>query len=253
MDEKKETFTSLKDVPETAWKKLAEKRIYFGHQSVGFDLINGIKDLMKENSQIKLNLVETSTPSAFSAPIFAHSKIGKNEGPSTKCVAFGQLMEAGIGANADIALLKYCFVDVTATTDVDALFAEYQKQFSYLRQKYPKLTIVHITVPLRIVQTGIWAAVKRLIGREIGGYSDNMKREQFNQMIRRVYADKERIFDLAMIESTYPDGARSSFTKDGKSYYSLVPEYTHDGGHLNERGRKAAAEHLLVLLANLSV
>jgi len=59
------------------------------------------------------------------------------------------------------------------------------------------------------------------------------------------------IFDLAKIESTFPDGRRASFTKDGKTYYSMVPDYTYDGGHLNELGRKIAAEQLLFLLANL--
>ena len=43
-----------------------------------------------------------------------------------------------------------------------------------------------------------------------------------------------------------------TFTKDGENYYSLVPDYTDDGGHLNEKGRKIVAEQLLILLANLS-
>ena len=50
----------------------------------------------------------------------------------------------------------------------------------------------------------------------------------------------------------YPDGTRCSFTKDGKTYYSMVPEYTTDGGHLNEIGRKKVAEQFLILLANLN-
>ncbi len=59
-------------------------------------------------------------------------------------------------------------------------------------------------------------------------------------------------FDIAKIESTFPDGTRSTFTKDGKTYYSMVPEYTHDGGHLNEMGRKKVAKQFLLLLANLN-
>ena len=65
LPEKQVTFTALKDVPESTWKTLSKKKIFFGHQSVGFDIIDGIKDIMKENPQIKLNIVETSNPSDF--------------------------------------------------------------------------------------------------------------------------------------------------------------------------------------------
>ncbi len=72
-------------------------------------------------------------------------------------------------------------------------------------------------------------------------------------MLIKQYEGKEPIFDIAKIESTFPDGTRSSFTKDGKTYYSMVPEYTYDGGHLNETGRKKVAEQLLILLAQLNI
>ena len=72
---------------------------------------------------------------------------------------------------------------------------------------------------------------------------NNINRNQFNEILRKEYEGKAPIFDLAKIESTYPDG---------KTSYSMVPDYTYDGGHLNETGRKKAAEQLLVLLANIS-
>ena len=34
MPEKTVQFPSIKDVPESSWEKLSEKKIYFGHQSV---------------------------------------------------------------------------------------------------------------------------------------------------------------------------------------------------------------------------
>ena len=59
MPETKTTMlTDIKDVPNEQWEKLAAKKIYFGHQSVGFNIINGINDLMKENSKIQLKIVE---------------------------------------------------------------------------------------------------------------------------------------------------------------------------------------------------
>ena len=73
-------------------------------------------------------------------------------------------------------------------------------------------------------------------------------------MLRKEYEGKVPLFDIAKIESTFPDGTRCSFTKDGKTYYSMVSEYTSDGGgHLNATGRKKFAEQLLILLAQLNI
>jgi lysophospholipase L1-like esterase len=32
----------------------------------------------------------------------------------------------------------------------------------------------------------------------------------------------------------------------------MVPEYTDDGGHLNEKGRKRVAEQMLIILAEVA-
>jgi hypothetical protein len=121
-----------------------------------------------------------------------------------------------------------------------------------LKDAYPKTRLIHMTVPLTTIQTGPKAWIKKVIGRPIGGYFDNMKRNEFNDMLRKEYGGKEPIFDLANIESTYPSWKQESFTKDGLIYCAMVPQYTQDGGHLNEKGRKIVGQELLVLLAKLS-
>ena len=88
MTEEKVHFTSIKDLPPSSWTKLSQKKIFFGHQSVGFNIIDGIEDLVKENPQIKLNIVETSDVADFDAPLFAHSRVGKNKDPKSKIDAF---------------------------------------------------------------------------------------------------------------------------------------------------------------------
>ncbi len=104
-----------------------------------------------------------------------------------------------------------------------------------------------------MTKTSIKTWIKKIIGKkDIWEYDDNIKRNQYNQLLKEYYEGKEPVFDLAKIESTYPDGKRCTFEKDGKTYYSLVSEYTSDGGHLNEKGRKIVAEKLLVFLANLA-
>jgi len=246
--EQKVQYNFLNDVPASSWEKLSKKKIFFGHQSVGFNIIEGLKDLMKENPHIKLNIVETNNPDAFNKGIFAHSRVGKNVDPKSKIDEFAKFTEQGIGENADIAFFKFCYVDVKSETDSQKVFDDYKKSMTLLNKQYPKTQFIHVTVPLKQKQTSPKAWIKKIIGRPIGGYDDNIKRTEFNELLINEYDGKEPIYDLAKIESTRPDGKRETFSSDGKTYYALVPGYTYDGGHLNETGRKKAAEQLLILL-----
>jgi hypothetical protein len=251
MTDKAIPLPPVKNVPESTWKRLSEKRTYFGHQSVGFNIVEGLKDVIKENPQIKLNIVETNDPTMFGIPIFAHSCNGKNHYPISKVDAFVESMERGIGNNADYAFFKLCFVDITANTDVQKVFTYYREKMEKLKDQYPKTIFIHVTVPLTTVQRGPKAFIKKIIGRPIDGYADNIKRNEFNSLLRKEYEGKAPILDLAKIESITSNGKSVAFTKDGKSFYAMNPEYTHDGGHLNETGRKVVAQSLLILLANL--
>lgn len=253
MSKKSKPFPSIKDVHDSAWEKLSKKKIYFGHQSVGNNILAGIWDLMEENPQIKLHIVETNNPSEFTGPVFTHSKVGRNTDPKSKMDAFTTFLEKGFDGKPDINFLKFCYVDITAKTDISAVFQYYNKMISEIRFKYPASTFIHMTVPLTITNTTWKTQIKKLIGKsDIWEYDDNIKRNEFNNRISSAYEGREPVFDLANIESTLPDGKRESFTKDGSIYYSLVPDYTHDGGHLNEMGRKVVAEQLLIFLAKLS-
>jgi len=256
MSEKIISFPSIKDVPASSWEKLSKMKIFFGHQSVGYNIIDGIKDLIKENPQIRLNIVETDNPSDFNTPLFAHCKVGKNTYPKSKIEAFSSFIEKGVGKKADIAFFKFCYVDLTTKTNVQNLFNTYQITMSRLKKLYPETTFVHVTVPLTSEAIGIkcWVRkakdlIKKIIGRPI---YNNIKRNQFNEILRKEYNGKAPIFDLAKVESTDPSGRRIEIKRHGKTYYSMAPEYTYDGGHLNETGRKKVAEQLLILLANIS-
>ena len=79
--EKTETFISIKDIPQEQWDRLARKKIYFGHQSVGYNIVDGLVDLLREYPDIRLNIVETHDAADFNVALFAHSKIGRNVEP----------------------------------------------------------------------------------------------------------------------------------------------------------------------------
>jgi len=253
MPEQKVTFPSIKDVQIEKWQKLTKKKIYFGHQSVGFNIMDGIKDVMKEHPEIKVNIVETADESDFKVGLLAHSRVGKNADPKSKITGFIEFIDSGIGKKADAAALKFCFVDIEARTDVKGLFSSYNNSITQIEKKYPDMTVIHFTEPLTTTKTTWKTWIKKMIRKkDIWEYDHNVKRNEYNEMLEKKYEGKEPILDIAKIQSTFPDGSRCSFMRYGKKYYSMVPEYTHDGAHLNELGCKKVAEQFLILLANLN-
>jgi hypothetical protein len=247
---KQSSYTALNDVPISAWKQLASKKIYFGHQSVGFNIIEGMQDLIKEHGQINLHITRTtSTEFALRTPVFAHSEIGRNGNPHSKVEEFVRIIEARGDAEVDLAFFKFCYADFDHATDVNGVFEYYRTTMSRLKRLHPSTTFVYVTVPLVSMNEGFKDWAKRILGRSIKDPYANVKRNQFNDLLRTELGGKELIFDLAGIESTFLDGRRASFTNAGKTYDALVPDYTNDGGHLNEAGRRIVAEQFLVFLA----
>jgi len=240
------------NLSEAAWSSLSHQKIFFGHKSVGYNIVDGVKDLVGLNPQANLNVAETNNPSDLANPVFAHWSNGKNNVPRSKIDAFVNTMAEGIGNLADIAFFKFCYVDIEPDTDIESLFATYDKAMSDLKKRYPRTTFVHVTVPLTVNQTGIKAWIKKILGRPVWGVNQNARRNQYNDLLRQAYKGKAPLFDLAEIESTLPDGTRTTFKSNRSTYYQLASEYTYDGGHLNETGRKKVAEQLLIFLANLS-
>ena len=258
MAEKTIKFPSIKDVPASAWEKLAQKKIYFGHQSVGYNIITGINEIMGENPQIKLNIVKTSDAKDFDVAIFAHDWIGENMNPQSKTEAFENILSNGVGKKIDIAFMKFCYVDVTARTDIENVFEDYKKKLFRLTKKFPNTTFVHLAVPLTSKPSGSQAPkqkvkniIKKIIGKPVFDHHDNINRHRLNEMLRSEYYGQNSFFDLAEVEAYCTDGTASTFTKDDKIYLAMAPEYTYDGGHLNKEGSRKAAEQLLILLSNL--
>lgn len=235
-------------LPQKVWGSVAKKKIYFGHMSVGFNILDGVHDLAREE-RITLNIVETSDPAAFGKAIFAHSPIGENAHPLTKIDQFRRVLESGVGDKADVALFKFCYVDIEGGTDVATLIAAYDRAIQDLQARYPRLRIAVVTAPLTAVPKGLKTSLKKLLGRGEPDKAANAKREAFNAHLRERYGD--RVFDLAALESTAPTGERVMFEAGGQTFAAMEPSYTDDGGHLNATGRKAVAAGLLRFLAGL--
>lgn len=229
---------------------LESEKVFFGHKSVGNNLLQGIRELMAEDSRIKLKIVNSAHPQSVSGPAFVESEIGENGDPQSKNQAFAAVLGKGMGVQGGIAMYKYCYVDFGPSTDVQHMFEDYRNHITALNQGFPLLKLVHITVPLTTVEPAAKAWINTIRGKTSARELDR-KRNQFNTLLRKTYAGNYAIFDLAEIESTRPDGSRSFFFQNNEKIYTLAPELTTDGGHLNELGRRAAAKELLLHLSNL--
>jgi hypothetical protein len=175
--------------------------------------------------------------------------LGQNYDPFGKVKAFTHIFSEFKNGYPDIALLKFCYLDINPNTDIVKLFNFYKQTMAEIQKKYPMVVIMHTTVPLVQIQTGPKAWIKRIIGKPVTGLSDNVARVKFNELLRAEYSGRAVVFDIAESESTAPDGSRESFTKDGEIYYALVPQYSDDGAHLNEQGRKRMAAKLILSLS----
>jgi len=232
-------------------EKIFQQRIYFAHQSVGKNILHGIELLVPEKADQIIELSGSDTVDS-SRPAFYHSRVGSNSDIKSKIDGFGRAIGTSFSGKVDIAFVKLCYLDITADSDIEKLFNFYVESIESLQKKYPEVKFVHLTVPLMTNRSSWKTQVKKLLGKDnIWEYADNISRNRYNQLILKKYMGKEPVFDLAQVESTYPDGSREIFTFKSETYYALVKEYSRDGAHLNEFGSKIVGAALIEFLAGL--
>jgi len=218
-------------------------RVFFLHQSVGGNLLDGVGVLARDTGR-EFSLTDLDHPTAGSpGSNWIHAWGGYD--PPKRIDKFISIMRSGL--KTDLAFVKFCYLDFGPDADVADLFAQYQRAITMLKQERPDVRFAHVTAPLRARSYGIKSLIKRLIGRDRDDLA-NVKRADFNKRLLEAFPS-DPIFDLALRESTRPDGTRETFEYKGQVYYSLVPGYTSDGGHLNERAQRALAAELIRFIA----
>jgi len=230
---------------------LAGRRIFFGHQSVGVNIIDGMRDVLHAAELQGFAFVETRDPRSASGAAVLHATLGANGDPLGKIRDFDAIMRAGMAEQVDIAFMKLCYVDIQPDTNVEELFRTYRDTLARLTQSFPKTTFVHCTVPLVTRERGLKAIAKSILGRPVRGTVDNLRRQELNELLRAAYAGTGRLFDLARFESTGTDGRQQSNAIDGRPYFVLEESYAADEGHLNEHGRRFIGGQLLAFLAGI--
>jgi hypothetical protein len=234
--------------PAAILEKINGLNIYFGHQSVGFDILSGIQ-LWEEETGVQIQDVQSTDFANLLHVPLVHFTVGENGDPYSKIDEFVSL--AGqIPVEGDaIAFFKFCYVDIQEDTDVDRLFEYYREKMLYLKESYPHIRFMASTVPVMGRQKGLKAFIKKLLGKEYTGWQSNLKRNEFNKKLLGEFQGSMPVFDLGGIEATTPDGRAVTHTYKGKDYPIMLEYYTYDLGHLSEFGSRTLAYNLLAFLA----
>jgi hypothetical protein len=230
---------------------VARTRVFFGHQSVGTDLLAGVDKIFRTRGvpapPVQRNRLAPDTP----AGAIVHSFLGRNDDPRSKVEDFAARLRAGVAEEVEIAMMKFCYIDIRADSDVDTVFTSYRDTMTALERDYPQVRFVACTVPLMtepLLTTRIKSA---LTGSTRFGPAENAARERLNTLIREFYPDRH-LFDIAAVESTGPDGTRVSGDTNGERYFALHRDYARDNGHPNTEGSRRMAAVWLKLVARLS-
>ena len=238
-------ITSSVSVSNADWRLVSTLRIVFAHQSVGDNILSGVRILSKDHPDA---LVVERSSAPLPRPGIHHFLIGTNGDASGKIEAFVQVMRGDLGQTADVAILKLCFSDFTEDTDGRRLADQYIEALKNLERELPRTYFVPVTVPLTTVQRGPKAWIKKLIGRDPAGYAENARRGEFNERLRQNHDLKAALFDLASIES---ERGKSGIDYHGRRVETLNPSWTDDGGHLNGAGQVIVAKAFVENIANV--
>ena len=223
----------------TQLQAVAERRIFFGHMSVGKNILSGMEQVYASHQVAPpptMQITPGDAPTLTSGGVLVEALIGENRHPVRKLANFETSLRAGLAEQVDIAALKFCYIDIRWNSDVEALFATYRDTLAKLEADYPKVQFVHMTVPLTTGPYGIRDHLKVMVGR-----NDNVARERYNALMRDTYGP-DQLFDLATLEATEPDGVVRE--------RELFGGYSSDGAHLNAAGSARIAAEFVGFLAD---
>lgn len=223
------------------WKALQEKRVVFAHQSVGHNILNGLKTLAARSA---FDLRVTESRDLAASGNIVHFAVGQNGDPLSKMKDFAETLRTSPTANVDVAMMKLCYLDFQNDVDAVKIAEQYIATLDGLAAEFPRTRFVAFTAPITVAQTGPKAWAKRLLGRTPAGYAENVRRLQFNDRLRARYKPEGRLFDLAQIEV---QGADVQYYL-GSPFEALDPAMTSDGGHLNAEGEQRVAAQLVEFL-----
>jgi len=207
--------------------------VFFGHQSVGANILEGLATLSRE-AGIPVALGEAG--------------VGANQQPLSKFEDFAKRAESAPAGSLQLMAVKLCFADFAPDTDVGPMIESYKAAVARVRKAQPGVRVVHVTPPLYVRPSGRKAGIKRTLGKPIWAEHANARSAQFREQLLAAFPG-EPVMDLAALESTRPDGTREQCEVDGRQVSMLWPGFAADEGHLNETGKRVVAKAFAHALA----
>lgn len=222
-------------IPAEALEKARDLRVLFGHQSVGFDVIRGLR-LLGEESPDRYRL---PIQSRVQAQWFVRNAglgeffVGRNGDAQGKVDDFDRAVRGGMGERVDVAMMKLCYADMVERSDPAQVFEHWRQAFEKLEVDYPKVRFVWWTCPLTIPPR----------------CSD--QRMEVNRRIREyARAQGKLLLDIADIECHTPQGEAVLHPGGGEK---LDDAYARDrGGHLNDDGARRVGRAYWWLMARIA-
>ncbi len=100
----------------------------------GYNILNGIDAVYAEAAAPSMPVVDLAVDGSLEslpdAPMVISTEIGRNGDPLGKLRNYDRMLRSGVAAQIDVALIKFCYVDVGHGSDVDALFAAYGRPWT---------------------------------------------------------------------------------------------------------------------------
>lgn len=230
------------------WSTLKRRRIVFGHQSVGHNVLSGVARLAARDG-VRLSIQEQRTAPVW--PGIGHFRIGRNGDPASKICDFAAALDNGAAHGVDVALMKLCYADFKSTTSAAQLADDYIASLKSMSRRHPGIRFAAITAPVTTLPSGPKAWLKRLTGKLSVEHCENSRRAEFNVRLRQQYGETDRLFDLARIESEGSEESRAVRT-DSQMTEALRADLTSDGGHLNPYGQLLVATAFLKFVCALA-
>ena len=235
------------EIPQVWLDAGSDQDISWGHQSIGNNILTGLETLNALGTVYNLNM--QSGPDWPYPTIDWHTNnnglsdfpVQSNTAPLSKIDDFERWMDTGQGdlqpsaeelaTVLDVGVFKICFVDITAASDVNAIWSAYQTMMSTLAASYPAVKWVWTTCPLNV------------------SGADLPNKATYNALVRNhVNANGGYLWDLADIESHEPDG--TPVTDGGNEAMYVGYAVSAGDPHLNATGQVRLARSFHWLLAS---
>ncbi len=224
----------------TAQDAIRSTRVFFGHQSVGADTIEGMAALGFGDPWVYWAFPDDAGYNG--GAYFGQEMIGENRHPAGKVEAFRAFMiDDAYGARVDLAGFKLCFQDFEddaggdaagSSAELAALELTYAAAIDQVRAQFPGVRLFHVTPPL--VAAAEWSA------------DQNAARVALGDWLKHTYGPTDVIFDLQDVESIDPS-TQQRCTAMG-AWALCDANAADDHAHLSTGGKERMAKAMMTMV-----